>query len=84
MDSKKTGQFIRKKRTEKNMTQKQLSEKMHVTVSAISQYENGKRIPDISVMEILCENLDISLTELIHGEEMQEQDEKEIREIIHF
>ena len=86
MDSTKTGQFIRQKRIEKNMTQKQLSEKMHVTVSAISQYENGRRIPDISVMELLCEILGISLTELIRAEDIQEQNQNdnEIKEIVHF
>lgn len=42
MDSRKTGEFIRKKRTELNLTQKELSEKLGCTDKAVSRWETGK------------------------------------------
>lgn len=68
MDNTKTGNLIKELRTENNITQKELSEKLCVSVAAVSKWENGHGFPDISLLEPLSAALGISITELIKGE----------------
>lgn len=63
------GKFITQKRKEKNLTQEQLAEKIGVSNKTISKWETGKCMPDYSVIELLCEELNITLAELMNGEE---------------
>ena len=70
-----TGRFITQKRKEKNLTQEQLAEKIGVSNKTISKWETGKCMPDYSIIELLCEELNTTLAELIRGEE----DEKSIQ-----
>lgn len=62
------GQYIAQKRKEKNLTQAQLGEKLGVSNKAISKWENGKCMPDYSIIHILCDELDITVAELFDGE----------------
>ncbi|MBR6708853.1 MAG: helix-turn-helix transcriptional regulator [Clostridia bacterium] len=71
MDQNNIGKFISVKRREKNLTQEQLAEKLGVTNKTISKWENGKCMPDYSVIELLCQELDITLAELLDGEEKE-------------
>lgn len=64
------GQFIARKRKEKNLTQEQLAEKLRVSNKTISKWENGKCIPDYSIIQSLCKELEISIPELMDGEEI--------------
>ena len=57
------------KRKEKNITQEQLSEKLGVSNKTISKWECGKALPDYSLVEILCDTLEISTSELFNGED---------------
>ena len=68
MDQEKIGKFISEKRKEKGITQNELAEKLNVTNKSVSNWENGKNMPDISLMQDLCSILDISLNELFNGE----------------
>ena len=68
MNYQKISSFIGAKRREKNLTQEQLAERLGVSNKTISKWENGKCIPDYSVIEKLCEELDITLAELLDGE----------------
>lgn len=61
------GQFLRQKRNEKGMTQKELAEKLFLSESAISKWEKGKSYPDITMIPDICLVLDISEHELISG-----------------
>lgn len=63
------GSFITKKRKEKNMTQAALAEQLGVSNKTISKWETGKCMPDYSVIEPLCKELDITVAELLDGEE---------------
>ena len=76
------GKFIALKRKEKNLTQEQLAEKIGVSNKTISKWENGKCMPDYSVIEILCNELGITVSELLDGEENEKSiriyDDKEI------
>ena len=68
-----TGKFILKKRKEKNLTQEQLAEKLGVSNKTISKWETGKCMPDYSVIKNLCEELEITIAELMDGEETEEK-----------
>ena len=79
MNQEKIGKFIAHKRKEKNMTQKQLALKIGVTDKAVSRWERGIGCPDISYLDDLSKTLNISIVELLKGEEIdnveiQEQD----------
>lgn len=63
-----TGQYIARKRKEKNMTQAQLAERLGVSNKAVSKWENGKCMPDYSIVEDLCKELEITIAELMDGE----------------
>lgn len=76
MDQMKIGKFIANCRKELNMTQLQVAEKLGVTNRAVSKWETGKSIPDVSIMLELCEILNISVNELICGQRLSEADEK--------
>ena len=76
MDQEKIGNFIANKRKEKNMTQQELADKLGVTDRAIGNWENGRRMPDISIMKELCDVLDITINELIEGKELSQSEEQ--------
>lgn len=71
MNQEKIGEFIAKLRKEKNMTQEQLAEKIGVTDKSISRWENGKTMPDYSILKELCDTLDITINELFIGERIK-------------
>lgn len=77
MNQEKTGKFISELRKEKNMTQRELADKIGVTDRAISKWENGRGMPDLSLMEPLCNELEISVNELLSGEKIEPKDYRE-------
>ena len=66
------GSYILRKRREKNLTQEQLAEKLSVSNKTISKWENGKSMPDYSMIEQLCKELSVTLPELMDGEDAAE------------
>ena len=68
MDQIKIGKFIAERRKNKNMTQAQLAEKVGVTDRAVSKWENGRSMPDSSIMLELCGVLSITVNDLLYGE----------------
>lgn len=66
------GKYIARKRREMNLTQEQLAEKLGVSNKTISKWENGKCMPDYSVVQNLCEALSVTLAELMDGEDSAE------------
>ncbi len=73
MNNKKIGKFIQSLRLELNMTQKDLAEKLYITDKAVSKWETGNSIPDVSILESLSNILNISVTELINGERIDNE-----------
>ena len=69
MDQKKIGAFIAQCRKEKSLTQIQLAELLDITNQAVSKWENGRGMPDVSLLQPLCDALGISLNELFSGEQ---------------
>ena len=74
MNQEKIGKFIAECRKEKNLTQEQLAEKLGVSNKSISRWENAKTMPDISLFEPICKELDISFNELLTGEKICNND----------
>lgn len=66
-----TGAVIRKLRESKRMTQEELAEKIFVSGKAVSKWETGQGFPDISLLEPLAGALDISVIELLSGEDIR-------------
>ena len=79
MNQIKIGKFIAECRKKNNLTQMQLAEKLNITDRAISKWENGKGMPDSSIMLDLCKELKISVNELLSGEmtSMENKNEKQ-------
>ena len=71
MDHLKMGSFIAELRKGKNMTQRELADRLHVTDKAVSKWETGKGFPDVKILEPLAQELDVSLVELLKGERQQ-------------
>ena len=89
MNQEKIGKFFLKLRKEKNMTQQELANKLGVTDRAISKWENGRGMPDLSLMKPLCDELGITINELISGEkiakkEYQQKSEENILNTIDY
>lgn len=81
------GNFIAKRRKEKNLTQAGLAEKIGVSNKTISKWETGKCMPDYNVIQNLCEVLEISISELMDAEEKEPDsirtyDDEQIIELI--
>ena len=66
------GSYIARKRREQNLTQEQLAQQLGVSNKTISKWENGKCMPDYSIIQRLCEAIHVSLPELMDGEDAAE------------
>ena len=80
MDQIKVGRFIADCRKKKSLTQMQLAEMLNITDRAVSKWENGKAMPDSSIMLELCDILEISVNELLSGEMIEMKDYNQIAE----
>ena len=67
MNYDKIGSFIQQRRKSMNLTQKQLADKIGVTDKAISKWERGQGCPDVSILEVLSNELGCSILELLKG-----------------
>jgi len=85
MNQEKIGEFIQKRRKEKKLTQQELAKKLGVTNRTISNWEKAKCLPDHNLLIPLAEELEISISELINGEETTKQEPtRNIEKFIEF
>ena len=77
MNQEKIGKFIAECRRKKNMTQQELAEKLGVSDRTIGNWENGRNMPDLSLFKPLCDELDISLNDLMSGEVVKSKEYQE-------
>ena len=73
LDQIQTGKFIAKMRKDQSLTQKELAEKLGISDKTISKWETGRGLPEVSMMEPLCELLEINVNELLSGERLSEE-----------
>ena len=67
MDQKKIGAFIAQRRKELDMTQKELAGKLEITDRAVSKWETGRSMPDLSLLQPLSHVLEIDVNDLLNG-----------------
>lgn len=67
MDKNKFGDYIREKRLEKDMTQKDLADQLMIDVTAVSKWERGINYPDITMIPAICRVLGVNEHELIES-----------------
>ena len=74
MNQERIGKFIAKKRKEKNLTQIQFAEKLGVSDRSVSNWENGKNMPDMSLFPIISKELNITINDLMSGEIVEKKE----------
>ncbi|MDE6663911.1 MAG: helix-turn-helix domain-containing protein [Lachnospiraceae bacterium] len=71
------GEKVKQIREERGMTQQALADKLYVTRQAVSRWERGARYPELLTAKKIAGTLDVSLDELLSGEELKEDIENE-------
>ena len=74
MNQEKIGKFIAQKRKGKNLTQEQIAEKLGVSINAVSKWERGLCLMDMSLLKPLSQILDVTINEILSGEEIKTED----------
>ena len=82
MDQQKIGEFLKTLRKERNITQEQLAEEMHVSRRTVSRWETGSNMPDLDILIDISEYYDVDLKEILNGERKDEQMDKEMKETV--
>ena len=80
MNQEKIGKFIAKIRKEKNLTQSDLAEKLNVSTNAVSKWERGLCLMDMSLLKPLSEILDVDVSEILNGEKID--DDKKVERVL--
>ena len=78
LNPEKVGKFIKKIRKDNNLTQQKLADKYGVTYQAVSKWENGKNIPDISLLKQICDDYDININDLLDGKNSENNQSKKV------
>lgn len=73
MNQEKIGKFISECRKDKKMTQSELAEKLGVTDKSVGNWENGRNMPDLSLFKPLCDELGITINDLLSGEKISKE-----------
>lgn len=76
MNQEKIGQFIKKIRKDNNLTQNEFATKLGVTFQAVSKWENGKSIPDISTLQLISKTFSVDIADLLDGEKTSKDKKK--------
>ena len=76
MDQIKIGKFIAEERKAKKYTQRELADKLSISDKTISKWERGNGFPEVSLLLPLCNELEITVNELLSGERLQAMDYK--------
>lgn len=85
MNNNKIGKFIARKRKEANLTQMELANKLYVTDKAVSKWERGLSLPDVTLLKKLASELNVTVADILDGNENNSKrkiDEEEVNEII--
>ena len=81
IDKENFGTFLVQLRKERGMTQKDLAEKLYVSDKAVSKWERGLSLPDITLLQPMAEMLDVSVTELLSGRYIRKDQTLTVEEV---
>jgi len=82
MNKDKIANFIYENRKKQGLTQQELADKLYISANAVSKWENGKCLPDVTTFEKVAEVLKVSVAELVTGEQINNNDLKVYDKII--
>ena len=83
MDQIKIGQFLKRLRTEKSLTQEKLAELIGVSNRSVSRWENGNTMPDFDLLIELSKFYDVSIDEIMDGKRKDEKMDKQTEETLY-
>ena len=78
MDQERIGKWIALLRKEKKLTQEQLAERLGVSNRSVSRWENGRSMPDFSLLWDIAGELDVTVSELLNGKRMEKEANTEV------
>ncbi len=78
MDQEQIGKWIALLRKEKKLTQEQLAERLGVSNRSVSRWENGRNMPDFSLLWDIAGELGVTVPELLNGKRMEEEADAEV------
>ena len=81
IDNEKFGTFLVQLRKQKGFTQKELAQKLFVSDKAVSKWERGLSMPDIALLSPLAKLFDVTITELLSGQYIREQEHMNMQEV---
>ena len=67
MNQEKVGKLIKEIRIKNNLTQSQFADRYNVSYQAVSKWENGKNLPDITLLTQICKDFNIDINEILNG-----------------
>ena len=82
MDAAKTGALIARARKEKGLTQGELAQRLHVSTQAVSKWERGLNFPDIILLDPLAQELEVTVSELLSGQQADPAEETVLRDTL--
>ena len=78
IDKVKFGEFISELRKEKGITQKELAGRLYISDKAVSKWETGHSVPDITLLTPLAEQLGVTVTELLECRRIENADKMDV------
>ena len=82
IDQVKIGIFLKSLRKEKGKTQEEIAEIFGVSSRSVSRWENGKTMPDLTILVDLSDYYDVDIKEIIYGERKNEEMEQDTKETV--
>ena len=82
MNQERIGKFIKRIREDNHLTQKEFADKLGVTFQAVSKWENGKNIPDISILKAMSEIFKVDISEILEGKKKETSQKKTLLYIV--
>lgn len=82
MNQQKTGEFLKRLRKEKGLTQEQLAERFYISSRTVSRWETGSNMPDLAILIELADFYDVDIREIIDGERKSEIMNKETKDTL--
>lgn len=73
MEQDKVANFIKQLRKDNNLTQKEFADYFGVTYQAVSKWENGQNMPDISILKEICNKFNVDINEILDGKRKQKK-----------
>ena len=82
MNQQKTGEFLKRLRKEKGLTQEQLAERFYISSRTVSRWETGSNMPDVGTLIALADFYELDIREIIDGERKSEIMDQETKDTL--